>query len=88
MYYSFYYIARVYTQECYNTDMEQPKTDSTLQEQIAHWDVQRQLCLDGLVYATNQRIACSRELNEQPRVPQSDTLDHLQDPAYLDSFTS
>jgi hypothetical protein len=66
-------------------NMEYPKPEATLEEQIAHWDVQRTLCIDGLVYATSQRIKCSQELNKP--LPVTEALDYTSDPGYLDSFT-
>lgn len=73
-------------------DMRHPKPYATPEEQIAYWDNERQACIDGLVYATQQRIRVSREINAQ--IPSEslqeaapDPLPHTDDPAYLESFT-
>lgn len=75
--------------------MEYPKPGATPEEQIAHWDVQRTLCIDGLVYATSQRIACSKALNEQRHEQPAEFAepfgsipadDHTSDPAFQESF--
>lgn len=75
--------------------MEYPKPEATLEEQIAHWDTQRTLAIDGLVYATQQRIRVSRELNALPEFGSSiasmepipdNSVAYTDDPAYQESF--
>lgn len=46
------------------TPMHPPSSEQVLLDEIAHWDNEREVCLNGLVAATDERIRCSRALND------------------------